>query len=71
MINKRYVKSSNIEYVAYDELKKELFVGFLNGHEYKYINVTHELYLKMLNADSKGKFFHQYIEKFFTCIKIK
>ena len=59
----QYVESSNIEAVAYDEDKEELFIQFKNGAVYKYLDVPYNIYNDLLNADSKGQYFYHYIRK--------
>jgi len=61
MIEKEVV-SSQIKKVAYDEENKELFVTFNTGSKYKYSNVTKELFLQLIRAESIGAFFGKKIK---------
>ena len=54
------VDSSNINSVNYSE--EGLTVVFKSGMEYTYPGVPKLLYEQMLDADSVGKFFAQYIK---------
>lgn len=56
-LQKHFVKSSNIDWVAYDDSKENLYIGFLNGSVYKYFNVPKKLFDEMLTAGSKGRYF--------------
>lgn len=57
------VISSNISSVNYSD--KGLAVVFKSGKEYLYPGAPKELYEQMLDADSVGKFFNQYIKPFY------
>lgn len=46
-----------------------LVIRFRNGGEYAYINAAHELN-NLLNANSKGKYFHQFIKPYYVCKKL-
>lgn len=66
-VNKDYplikVDSSQISAVGYDEGNKLLYIQFQNGTVYVYYNVVYYIYEGLLNAESKGKFFNDYIRK--------
>lgn len=55
-----FVKSSNIKSIGFDG--RNLFVEFGKGAVYVYYDVPQELYIEMLNADSKGKFLNSIIK---------
>lgn len=60
------VKSSNIAEVEFHELKDgigEMDIKFHTGKIYRYENVPQGIYEKMINAESVGKFFDQYVKK--------
>lgn len=57
------VASSNIKTVAYDPKNKKLRIKFHNGGHYEYDNVGDRLFQKLMNADSKGKYFHRALKK--------
>ena len=54
--------SSVIHHFIYDEANRELRVFFISGIAYDYINVPKDLYDKLRNAISKGKFLNKNIK---------
>ena len=56
------VKSSNLEYVGYDEQDNSLYVQFLNGDIYKYYNVEQEIWDGFIQADSKGSYLNWFVK---------
>ncbi len=56
------VKSSNINSIGYDETSKILEIEFNSGWIYQYYEVPLEVYQKLMNAPSHGKYFHVYIK---------
>ena len=63
MIEMINVQSSNLEAVGYDDKHNILVVEFKHGGTYQYISVDKSIYENLLLADSKGKFFDQYVKK--------
>jgi hypothetical protein len=57
------VSSSNLKAVDYDG--GDLLVAFRNGTLYRYFSVPYELFWRLLNAASKGRFLAQYIKSRF------
>ena len=55
------VKSSFIDSVGYDELGKRLIVRFNSESIYEYQNVSREVYIAFMEAESKGRFYAKYI----------
>lgn len=55
------VESSVLDSVRYDPASQDLIVLFDNGDIYEYHGVPEELYQGLLQADSKGRFFHENI----------
>ena len=55
------VKSSNLTTLSYNPFTKQLTVLFSRGNIYKYDNVDIDTIVKLLMADSLGKFFNQNI----------
>jgi hypothetical protein len=55
------VASSNLAAVGYEPMTAELRVAFLNGGLYSYSRVPSALYAGLVNADSHGEYFHDYI----------
>lgn len=56
----REVMSSNIKKVGYEN--KELLVEYLSGAKYKYKEVPEELFTKLLEAESKGRFMNSEVK---------
>lgn len=54
------VSSSNLAKVGYDGL--HLYVLFLNGGLYRYLNVPKEVYTNLLHAPSKGVYLAKHIK---------
>jgi len=57
-----YVSSSAIVRIEYNELSHELQVTFTGGRTYTYYGVPREVYVRFINAPSKGQFFNEYIK---------
>ena len=56
------VESSNLSSVGYDSASSVLEIEFKSGGIYQYSGVPQNVYDGLMNAVSKGKYFHQYIE---------
>lgn len=57
MMSRRvYLKSSNVDYVAYDDEEWIMEVGFKWGGIYDYSHVEPSVWYNILNAPSPGKF---------------
>lgn len=63
------VQSSNLDSVGYDEENNILIIKFRNG-TYKYFGVPKQIFLKLLNAPSKGKYHHDFIKNNYPYKKI-
>ena len=61
-MERKYVASSNISSIGYDEPSQTLEVEFLNGTVYQYYNVPVNMYDQMMVEGSKGKFLNTYIK---------
>ena len=55
------VDSSNINSVGYDPQSETLEIEFHSGGIYQYSGVPEHVYEQMIEASSKGQFFHAYI----------
>ncbi len=55
------VESTNLASVGYDEDSSTLEIEFLNGGIYQYNGVPTEIHEGLINAGSKGQYFHQNI----------
>jgi len=56
------VESSNIASIGYDPVTSTLEIEFHSGARYQYFAVPQEIYDGLMNAPSKGAFFHQFIK---------
>jgi hypothetical protein len=56
------VTSSNIAAMWYDLEKSELYIKFKNSKTFCYLYVTQEEYGRLINAESIGKHFNQFIK---------
>lgn len=55
-LKKHVVDSTNLEWVAYDEDKKELYIQFKSGGLYRYLKVPKNIFDELLDAGSKGRY---------------
>ena len=60
-MHRHLVASSNLASVGYDAVTQTLEVEFLSGSIYQYYDVPENMHRQLLEASSKGRFFHQYI----------
>ena len=67
-LQRQKVESSNIRSIGYEN--KTLEIEFHSGGTYRYNEVGEEVYKSFLEAESKGKYFHQYIKGVFECEKM-
>lgn len=56
------VSSSNVLKVGYDVWEALLTVDFHSGSRYEHDEVPLDIAEGLINADSAGKFYHQYIK---------
>lgn len=56
-LKKHFVDSSNLEWVAYDDKKKVLYIQFRNGGLYSYDDVPEKEFDSLMAAGSKGRYF--------------
>jgi KTSC domain len=66
----RFLVSSTITSVEYDDEARELDVTFTSGKMYRYFNVPLEIYAEFLDAGSKGKFFNDNIKGVFAFAEV-
>ena len=64
------VKSSNLDAVGYDRKSRALRIVFLEGAMYDYFNVPASLYRSLMESESKGSFFQQYVVGKFKYAKV-
>ena len=68
-MNRKSIKSSNINSVGYDIEKQILELEFSNGGIYRYIDVDMKTVVEFIFADSIGKYFHSNIKSNFKYVK--
>lgn len=56
-LRKFLLKSSNLDWIAYDAPKKELYVAFKSNSIYKYYNVPRDIFEGLRTAGSHGRYF--------------
>lgn len=64
------VKSSNIKSIGYAKDLNILEIEFTNGNIYDYSGVKENEFNSLMEAKSKGKFFHSFIINSHSSIKI-
>lgn len=60
-MQRQFVSSSNLYSVGYEQKSETLEIEFRGGGVYQYYNVPRNIFDHLMNAGSKGKFFHVYI----------
>jgi hypothetical protein len=65
------VKSSMITSIRYNHDTRELDITFTGGKIYRYQNVLLQLYIDLLDAESKGEFFNDNIKDEFACSEVR
>ncbi|MDX2002709.1 MAG: KTSC domain-containing protein [Chitinophagales bacterium] len=63
------VVSTVLALIGYDQDTRKLEVVFRSGSIYLYIDVPSRLWKELLAADSKGKYYNQFIKDKFEFIK--
>ena len=66
----RFLVSSTIKSVEYDDEARELDITFTSGKKYRYFNVPLEIYTEFLDAGSNGKFFNDNIKGAFSFLEV-
>lgn len=69
-MDRKYVASSNIASIGYDEATETLEVEFLNGSIYQYYNVPAGLYEQLMQEGSKGRYLNTYIKNAYPYSRI-
>jgi hypothetical protein len=62
--------SSAIRTFSYDDVSHTLFVTFVDGDLYAYLNVEPKIYGEMQAAPSKGRFFAYKVRNRYRCRKL-
>jgi len=69
-MNRQSVASTDIKSVGYDPATKILEIEFHSGGIYQYLDVPDVVYSDLMNADSKGKYFHRYVKNVYNHRKV-
>lgn len=64
------VDSSNIRAIFFED-GRGLYVQFHNGGVYQYAAVDRQLYMELMEAESKGKFLNANIKNKFDYVKVQ
>lgn len=64
-----FTDSTSLEYAEYDDANCILSVKFVNGHEYKYEDVSKEIFDGLIDAKSAGRFFAAQIRNNFKLVQ--
>jgi len=67
-MNREYVRSSNLESVGYDDGVLE--IAFRSGGIYQYHGVPYDVYTGLMQAASKGGYFHDFIKDRYHTVKV-
>lgn len=69
-MDRQSVDSTDIKSVGYDPASKILEIEFHSGGIYQYLDVPDMVYSDLMNADSKGKYFHRYVKNVYNHRKV-
>lgn len=69
-MNRKFVKSSNIKSIGYNNDTKTLEIEFKSGDIYQFFNVPLIEYQTLLSASSHGSYFYHNIRNKFKWSKI-
>lgn len=64
-----FTNSTSLRYAEYDSADKVLTICFSSGKEYKYADVPKDVYQELIEAQSAGKFFQQYVKPYYKVIE--
>lgn len=64
------VASSNISSIGYDTATETLEVEFLSGAVYQYYNVNQNMYDRLMQESSKGRFLNTYIKNAYPYTRV-
>ena len=62
--------STAVRRFSYDEVSHTLFVTFVDGDLYAYLDVEPQIYAEMQRAPSKGRFFAYKVRNRYRCRKM-
>ncbi|MCC8376737.1 MULTISPECIES: KTSC domain-containing protein [Photorhabdus] len=65
-MNRVPVSSSNLHSVGYNQATKTLEIAFRDGGIYQYYGVPPQIHQGLMNAPSKGRYFHKHIKDVYS-----
>jgi lysyl-tRNA synthetase class 2 len=65
-----HVQSTLMTSIRYDNKTRALDVTFMSGETYRYSNVPRDIYVALLDAESKGEFFNNHVKGVFHFAKV-
>lgn len=69
-MNRQPVNSSNLKSVGYDQNQEILEIEFQSWRVYQYLNVPAAVYSELINANSLGQYFNNFIKDYYPTIRI-
>ncbi|MBN1404509.1 MAG: KTSC domain-containing protein [Opitutales bacterium] len=70
-MERRRVISTLLSSVGYDAAAKHLEVELVNGSVFEYYGVPEDIHRALMNADSRGSFYHGMIEHVYAFRKLR
>jgi len=64
------VESRSLASVGYDEDAQTMEIEFKEGRVYQYFDVPKHVYHALMQADSRGQYFHQSIRGFYRYARV-
>jgi hypothetical protein len=65
------LQSSLIQAARYEAVEQQMELTFCDGSVYRYFHVPAETFASLLEAESKGGYFHLQIRKRFQTVKLQ
>lgn len=62
-MNRQFVQSSSLRSIGYNQNTNVLEIEFNSGGIYQYFKVSKSVYVGLVNAASKGTYFHNSIKE--------
>ncbi len=69
-MNRPFVQSSDLQSIGYDQNTNVLEIEFKSGGIYQYFKVPESIYVGLVNASSKGTYFHNRIKEHYKYKRI-
>jgi hypothetical protein len=62
-----HVRSTAINAVGYDKTTQRMSITFKQGHAYNFCRVPENVFLGLLSASSKGRYYDEFIKDKYDC----